>query len=53
MIDNNSPVTEDELHAFVDGELPAERREAVAIWLATYPEQAATVALFTTAWRFL
>ena len=30
MIDNNSPVTEDELHAFVDGELPADRREAVA-----------------------
>lgn len=47
MIDNNSPVTEDELHAFVDGELPADRREAVANWLATYPEQAATVA----AWR--
>jgi anti-sigma factor RsiW len=47
MIDNNSPVTEDELHAFVDGELPADRREAVANWLATHPEQAATVA----AWR--
>ena len=29
MIDRNSPVTEDELHAYVDGELPADRREAV------------------------
>jgi len=47
MIDNNSPVTEDELHAYVDGELPADRREAVASWLAAHPEQAATVA----AWR--
>ena len=25
MIDRNSPVTEDELHAYVDGELPADR----------------------------
>ena len=25
MTDNNSPVTEDELHAYVDGELPADR----------------------------
>ena len=47
MIENNSPVTEDELHAFIDGELPADRREAVASWLAAHPEQAATVA----AWR--
>jgi len=47
MTDFNSPVTEDELHAFVDGELPADRKEAVANWLAAHPEQAATVA----AWR--
>jgi len=47
MIENNSPVTEDELHAYVDGELPADRREAVANWLAAHPEQAAIVA----AWR--
>ena len=47
MIDKDSPVTEDELHAYVDGELPADRREAVAAWLAAHPEQAATVA----AWR--
>ena len=25
MIDRNTPVTEDELHAYVDGELPADR----------------------------
>ena len=47
MIDRNSPVTEDELHAYVDGELPADRKEAVAAWLAAHPEQAAPVA----AWR--
>ena len=44
MTDRNSPVTEDELHAYVDGELPADRREAVAAWLAAHPEQAAMVA---------
>ena len=42
-----SPVTEDELHAYVDGELPADRRETVEAWLATHPEDAARVA----AWR--
>src|SRR5690348_18236130 len=47
MIDRDSPVTEDELHAYIDGELPADRKEAVATWLATYPEQAALVA----SWR--
>ena len=47
MIDRDSPVTEEELHAFVDGELPADRQEAVAAWLAAYPEQAALV----SAWR--
>jgi anti-sigma factor RsiW len=49
MIDNNSPVTEDEIHAYVDGELPAERREAVETWLASHPEEAARV----SAWRDL
>ena len=43
MIDRDSPVTEDELHAYVDGELPADRQEAVAAWLAAHPEQAALV----------
>ncbi len=47
MIDRDSPVTEDELHAHVDGELPADREAAVAAWLAAHPEQAALVA----AWR--
>jgi len=47
MIDRDAPVTEDELHAFVDGELPADRREAVAAFLANHPEDAAKVA----AWR--
>ena len=27
MTDNNTPVTEDELHVYVDGELPADRRQ--------------------------
>ena len=40
MIDRNSPVTEDELHVYVDGELPADRREAVETWLAGHPEAA-------------
>jgi len=44
---NDSPVTEDELHAYVDGELPADRSAAVAAWLAAHPEGAALVA----AWR--
>jgi anti-sigma factor RsiW len=44
MIDRVSPVSEDELNAYVDGELPADRREAVALWLAENPEQAAMVA---------
>jgi anti-sigma factor RsiW len=45
MIDPN--VTEDELHAYVDGELPADRRAAVEQWLASHPDDAARVA----AWR--
>ncbi len=44
MTTRDSPVTEEELHAYVDGELPADRKEAVAAWLAAHPEQAATVA---------
>ena len=47
MVDHDSPVTEDELHAYVDGELPADRRTAVEAWLATHAEDAARVA----AWR--
>jgi anti-sigma factor RsiW len=44
MTDDNSPVTEEELHAYIDGELPADRKHAVASWLAEHPEQAALVA---------
>jgi len=47
MIDRDSPVTEDELHAYIDGELPTDRKAAVAAWLAEHPEQATLVA----AWR--
>jgi anti-sigma factor RsiW len=47
MIDRDSPVTEEELHAFVDGELPADRQEAVTDWLATHADAAAQVG----AWR--
>src|SRR5882672_9742618 len=37
------PVTEDELHAYVDNELPAERRGDVEAWLATHPDDAERV----------
>jgi anti-sigma factor RsiW len=47
MTDRKSPVTEDELHAYVDGELPSDRSFAVEEWLASHPEDAARVA----AWR--
>ena len=40
----DSPVTQDELHALVDGELPADRLTAVSAWLATHPDDAALVA---------
>jgi anti-sigma factor RsiW len=47
MIDQDQIVSEDELNAYVDGELPADRRGAVEAWLATHPDDAAKVA----AWR--
>lgn len=47
MTEPNMPVTEDELHALVDNELPADRRAAVENWLETHPDDAARVA----AWR--
>jgi anti-sigma factor RsiW len=43
MIDPKIPVTEDELHAYVDNELPAERRGDVEAWLATHPDDAERV----------
>jgi anti-sigma factor RsiW len=47
MIDRESPVTEDELHAYVDGELPADRQAAMEAWLAAHPDDASRV----SAWR--
>src|ERR1700722_6534175 len=47
MIDQDHIASEDELNAYVDGELPAEPRSAVEAWLATHPDDAAKVA----AWR--
>lgn len=49
MFDQDLPVTQDELHAYVDGAIPADRREAVEAWLATHPVDAASVAK----WRAL
>jgi anti-sigma factor RsiW len=47
MIDSSPNVTEDELHAFFDGELPPDRRGVVESWLASHPEDVAQLA----AWR--
>jgi anti-sigma factor RsiW len=47
MVDRDSPVTEDELHVYVDGQLPVDRLSAVEKWLASHPEDAARVG----AWR--
>src|SRR5262249_61348478 len=47
MTDRDWIVTEDELNAYVDDELPPDRRSAVEAWLATHPDDAARVA----AWR--
>jgi anti-sigma factor RsiW len=47
MTDPKIAVTEDELHAYIDDELPAERRGDVDAWLATHPDDAARV----QAWR--
>jgi anti-sigma factor RsiW len=40
------PVTEAELHAYVDGTLPAERRTEVDTYLSAHPEDAARVAAY-------
>ncbi len=48
MIERDPPVTTEELHAYVDGELPAGRRAAVEAWLAVHPEDAARVAEWRT-----
>ena len=43
MTEPRIPVTEDELHAYVDNELPAERCGDVEAWLATHPDDAGRV----------
>jgi anti-sigma factor RsiW len=47
MFDRDQPVSEEELHAYVDGELAPERRETVEAWLSTHPDDATRVG----AWR--
>lgn len=42
----DSPVQEDELHAFVDGRLPADRLEAVERYLHANPEEARRVSSY-------
>jgi anti-sigma factor RsiW len=48
MTDRNIPVTEDELHAYVDNELPAERCGDVEEWLASHPDDAERVQSWRT-----
>ena len=43
MTDPTIPVTEDELHAYVDNELPAERRDDVEAWLTSHADDAQRV----------
>jgi anti-sigma factor RsiW len=43
MTEPNIPVTEDELHAYIDNELPVERRGDVEAWLATHADDAERV----------
>jgi anti-sigma factor RsiW len=43
MTNQKIPVTEDELHAYVDNELPAERRGDIETWLSTHPDDAERV----------
>lgn len=41
MIERDLAVTEDELHAYADDELPVERRDSIERWLAAHPADAA------------
>src|ERR1700693_6217016 len=49
MIDRDLPVSEEELHAYVDGELAPDRKAAVEAWLANHPEDMTRV----NAWHSL
>lgn len=44
MTDKTSPVSEDDLHAYVDGFLDADRKREVEAWLGANPDAAAMVA---------
>jgi anti-sigma factor RsiW len=46
MTDRNVPITEDELHALVDGELAPDRVRDVEAWLAAHPDDAARVSVW-------
>ncbi|MCG8546755.1 MAG: anti-sigma factor [Alphaproteobacteria bacterium] len=46
MTDSPNSVSKAELHAFVDGQLDADRRREVAAYLGAHPEAAATVAAY-------
>ena len=48
MSDPKIHITEDELHAYVDNELPAERRGDVEAWLAMHPDDAERVRSWRT-----
>src|SRR2546429_7405834 len=48
MTDPHIPVTEDELHAYVDNELPTERRGDVEAWLTAHPDDAERVLSWRT-----
>src|SRR6266496_440867 len=48
MSDPKIPVTEDELHAYVDNELPTERRGDVEAWLTAHPDDAERVQSWRT-----
>jgi anti-sigma factor RsiW len=43
---NPMKMTEDDLHAYVDGALPREREAEVETWLAGHPEDAERVAAY-------
>ncbi len=43
MTDAHKPVTEADLHAYVDGFLDEERRRAVELWLSEHPQEEAEV----------
>ncbi len=46
MTDKRTPVTEDDLHAYVDGFLDEKRRREIEAWLKDHPQEAAEVAVW-------